>query len=444
MVEKVYYKTMNSLGPYEKKPHLAVAVSGGCDSLCLSFLAKKWVNSVDGRITALLVNHGLRKESDKECIEVKKILKKMNIRCLSFKWKLKKKLKNRVQEEARKFRYNIIQDWCFKNNVKHLLVAHHFEDQKETFLMRLNSNSNIYGLACMPKVLVKKEIRILRPFLDIKKEEIIKFLKEKEIKWIEDPSNASTKYFRNKIRKILPELEKKGLTDIKLRKLIKKAQEERQKIEVKFNYWFKKNVKIYNLGYASLNIKSLKLLAKDEFIFNFCKILTIISGSTYAPKSRYVYNFYKKIKSNKILPHVNLGGCHIFIYKEKLYVSREIFKRSRKQEIDFQFNKIIWDNRFEIKYEKNNLFLKKGLGKLFFIKQLQLNGWNTILSNNANLKQSLNLPNKVILTLPAIKNKKNDVLYVPHLKYYSNINSKKEFSNINFFFKPRMTTSNIY
>ena len=74
MVEKVFYKTMNSLGPYEKKPHLAVAVSGGCDSLCLSFLAKKWVNSIDGRITALLVNHGLRKESDKECIEVKKIL----------------------------------------------------------------------------------------------------------------------------------------------------------------------------------------------------------------------------------------------------------------------------------------------------------------------------------------------------------------------------------
>ena len=53
MVEKVFYKTMNSLGPYEKKPHLAVAVSGGCDSLCLSFLAKKWVNSVDGRLSLI-------------------------------------------------------------------------------------------------------------------------------------------------------------------------------------------------------------------------------------------------------------------------------------------------------------------------------------------------------------------------------------------------------
>ena len=51
----------------------------------------------------------------------------------------------------------------------HLLVAHHFEDQKETFLMRLNNNSNIYGLACMPKILFKKKIRILRPLLDFKK-----------------------------------------------------------------------------------------------------------------------------------------------------------------------------------------------------------------------------------------------------------------------------------
>ena len=445
MIEKVFFKIMNSLGPYEKNPHLAVAVSGGCDSLCLAILAQKWANIRGGKITALIVDHGLRKNSRKECKETQNILKKRKIFSHCFKWKLSKIPKKGVQEKAREFRYNIFEDWCFKKNTMHLLVAHHFEDQKETFLIRLNNNSNIYGLACMPKILFKKKIRILRPLLDFKKKEIIEYLKEKKVNWIEDPTNVSSKYSRNRLRKILPKLEKKGLTDNKLKKILKRAQRERKKIENKSTIWLMKNVEIDTLGYASINFGSLKLLNKDYFMFIFSKILNMISGSFYAPKSKYVYNFYKKVKSNETMNHTNLGGCHIFIFKKKLYVCREIFKRNRKQKINFQFNKIIWDNRFEIEHKKNkNFFLKKELGKSVFIEQLQKNGWNEILLKNENLKKKIRIPNKIILSLPAIKNKKNDVLYVPHLKYYSNVKSKKEFSNMNFLFKPDMTLSNIY
>ena len=84
------------------------------------------------------------------------------------------------------------------------------------------------------------------------------------------------------------------------------------------------------------------------------------------------------------------------------------------------------------------------MGKSIFIEQLQKNGWNEILLKNEKLKKLFSIPNKIILSLPAIKNKKNDVLYVPHLQYYSNIRSKKEFSNMSFLFKPRVTLSNIY
>ena len=160
---------------------------------------------------------------------------------------------------------------------------------------------------------------------------------------------------------------------------------------------------------------------------------------------KYVYNFYKKIKFDKNIKHTNLGGCHIFFFKKKLYICREIFKKNRKQKINFQFNKIIWDNRFEIEQKKNkNFFLKKKLGKSVFIEQLQKNGLNEILLKNDKLKKKFIIPNKIILSLPAIKNKKNDVLYVPHLKYYSNVKSKKEFSDMNFLFKPDIPLPNIY
>ena len=443
MIEKVFFKTMNSLGPYEKNPHLAVAVSGGSDSLCLAILAKKWVNIKGGRITALIVDHGLRKSSGQESRKTLKLLKKQKILSQCFKWELSKKPKNSVQEKAREFRYNIFEEWCYKKNIKYLLIAHHFEDQKETFIMRLNSNSNVYGLACMPKVLLKKEIKILRPLLDLKKKDIIGYLKEKKINWIEDPSNNSLKYSRNRLRKILPKLEEKGLTDSNFRRILKRAQKERKKIESKFSFWLIENVRIDTFGYAAVDFRNLKLLDKNDFIFIFSKLLNMISGLFYAPKSKYVYNFYKKIKSNEIINKTNLGGCHIFFFKKKMYICREIFKKSRKQEINFQFNKIVWDNRFEIEYKKN-FFLKRKLGKSVFIEQLQKDGWNEILLKNQGIKREINIPNKIILSLPAVKNKKNDVLYVPHLHYYSNMKSKKEFSNMSFLFKPRISLSNIY
>ena len=443
MIEKVFFKTMNSLGPYEKNPHLAVAVSGGSDSLCLAILAKKWVNIKGGRITALIVDHGLRKSSVQESRKTLKLLKKQKIFSQCFKWELSKKPKNSVQEKAREFRYNIFEEWCYKKNIKYLLIAHHFEDQKETFIMRLNSNSNVYGLACMPKVLLKKEIKILRPLLDLKKKDIIGYLKEKKINWIEDPSNNSLKYSRNRLRKILPKLEEKGLTDSNFRKILKRAQKERKKIESKFSFWLIENVRIDTFGYAAVDFRNLKLLDKNDFIFIFSKLLNMISGLFYTPKSKYVYNFYKKIKSNEIINKTNLGGCHIFFLKKKMYICREIFKKSRKQEINFQFNKIVWDNRFEIEYKKN-FFLKRKLGKSVFIEQLQKDGWNEILLKNQGIKREIKIPNKIILSLPAVKNKKNDVLYVPHLHYYSNMKSKKEFSNMSFLFKPRISLSNIY
>ena len=122
----------------------------------------------------------------------------------------------------------------------------------------------------------------------------------------------------------------------------------------------------------------------------------------------------------------------------------KFLKKKREHKIDFKFNKIIWDNRFEINYKNNyELFLKKKLGNSFFIDQLKQSGWEKILLKNNKFKE-LEIPNKIILSLPAVKNKKNDVLYVPHLKYYSNIKSKKEFSNMGFLFKPVKLLPNIY
>jgi tRNA(Ile)-lysidine synthase len=116
-ISKVYTEFSSSLSTRE---NLAVAVSGGPDSLALAYLAKCY--SIKNKITVkfFLVEHKLRHESAKEAASVKKILQKIGITCEVLSWKGKKPSRN-IQSLAREARYSLLATECEKNNIKHLL-----------------------------------------------------------------------------------------------------------------------------------------------------------------------------------------------------------------------------------------------------------------------------------------------------------------------------------
>ena len=66
MIEKSFFKLMDLMGPFENKPHIAVGVSGGSDSMCLCLLCNKWIQKNGGRLTALILDHGLQKNQKKK------------------------------------------------------------------------------------------------------------------------------------------------------------------------------------------------------------------------------------------------------------------------------------------------------------------------------------------------------------------------------------------
>ena len=128
-ISKVYTEFSSSLNV---KENLAVAVSGGPDSLALAYLAKCY--SIKNKITVkyFLVDHKLRPESTKEAVSVKKILQKAGITCKVLSWKGKKPSRN-IQSLAREARYSLLTKECKKNNIKHLLLGHHSNDYLKTF-----------------------------------------------------------------------------------------------------------------------------------------------------------------------------------------------------------------------------------------------------------------------------------------------------------------------
>ena len=179
-----------------KDAKMAVAVSGGVDSMCLLY----WLHNVGADIVCLHVNHKLRPEADTETDYVKDVCEKLNIPCHIFYWTDEKPEKG-LEAAAREARYKMMTDFCHENNIEYLLTAHQSDDQIETFLMNLSRGSGLYGLAAMMPESVRNGVKILRPLLEVSRDEIKKYCDDNNIKYFVDSMNSDEHYTRVKIRK---------------------------------------------------------------------------------------------------------------------------------------------------------------------------------------------------------------------------------------------------
>lgn len=184
---------------------IAVGVSGGADSLALVLQAAEELAVFGRKVVALTVDHGLRPTSRMEAEYVSGLMQKYGIEHHILTW-VGEKPQTGVEELARQARYALIADWCRQNGVRILLTAHHAKDQAETFLMRLQRGSGLEGLCGIREYSVRDGLVILRPLLKVFPENLRLYLQKRKIEWIEDESNADTRFLRGKIRQFLPEL----------------------------------------------------------------------------------------------------------------------------------------------------------------------------------------------------------------------------------------------
>ena len=175
---------------------VAVAVSGGVDSVCLlHWLVKSNIN-----VTALHVNHHLRDAADIEQEYIVELCNKLNIPYHIFHWSDPKPT-NGLEAAARDARYKFMTNWCHENGITTLMVAHQADDQIETFLMNLARGSGINGLAAMSPISYRDGIQIARPLLTTFRSELIEYCDTNGIKYFHDEMNDDANYTRVKIRK---------------------------------------------------------------------------------------------------------------------------------------------------------------------------------------------------------------------------------------------------
>ena len=187
---------------FEEQPEIAVAVSGGPDSMALLFLLNAWIKKNKGSLIALIVDHKIRKESGKDTKTTHNYLEQHKIRSKIINISKKNVLK-KTMSEARQNRFLQMIKFCKRNKLLHLFVGHHKDDNIETFLLRKIAGSNFEGLRSMQHKAIINGIQILRPLLTFNKLDIIRFNKFKNIQYIKDPSNDNLEYTRVAIRKFL-------------------------------------------------------------------------------------------------------------------------------------------------------------------------------------------------------------------------------------------------
>ncbi len=193
---------MDRLGPFEPNSALAVAVSGGADSMGLAVLARDWVGRLGGSVRALVVDHGLRAASPNEAQVTVERLERLGIagRILRL-WDLT--LGSALAERARIMRYQVLANACAEAGILHLLLGHHAADQVETLAMRVLRNSQTHGLAGMPALRETAGVRLIRPLLGVEPSVLRHLLIARGIGWVEDPSNHDLRALRPRLRRAL-------------------------------------------------------------------------------------------------------------------------------------------------------------------------------------------------------------------------------------------------
>ena len=317
---KIYNEFSISL---DIKKNLAVAVSGGPDSLSLAFLTKCYALKNKIKVKYFIVDHKLRKDSSLEANNVRKILRKIDIDCKILSWNGKKPSKN-IQSLARDKRYYLLTKECKKYGIENILFGHHSDDLSENFLIRMLRGSGLKGLISFDKKTKYKNenLNILRPLLNLEKKDLI-FVSNKVFNFfVKDPSNLNQEFKRTRIRNLLYEFEKEGLDKKKLTLTVNNLKDSEKSIKFYVDENLKKNVFFFKKK-NSFILNQYFFDQSHEVIFrSLTKIIQKLGKKYYPVRGKSIDNLIKVI-SSKLFLKVTLGGCFIQKINKSILISRE-------------------------------------------------------------------------------------------------------------------------
>ena len=288
MEEKVL-KAINDNHLVRRGETIGVAVSGGVDSMCLLHYLNSQKEKLDIDIVAITVDHCLRESSLDDCMFVMNWCRKNGIYCHKFAVDASKIAEEKnigIEQAAREARYGVFDALLKKGIVDKIALAHHISDQAETILLHILRGAGLTGASGMEYI---RNGVYIRPFLNVQKDDIVKYSLINDIDSVEDETNADSAFNRNFIRnQIMPMFKKR---------------------------WPTVEQNIVNFGKACKE--------DDEYIISQASLNALIVHDNVV-KIPYVYFLYKSSVTNRVIIKAfesinaayNLERVHISMVKE--------------------------------------------------------------------------------------------------------------------------------
>ena len=330
---------------------IALAFSGGADSICLLLLINIISNELSLEFIVLNINHKLKDT----CNNKKKFIYYINsnlIKYYTVVWS-HKGISNNIQKNARNARYYILLYLCNKFNIKYLFIGHQINDQIETILHKILKKYTLCKFINVSELKYVNNIYIYRPLIHFSKTQILDFIIKNKVFWFEDTANYNLDYDRIKIRQILKILNYKNNISRKIKMILVNIL----KINLLTTHYINKIFFQWccwgNCGEIFMKKKFITYF-ENEIIYKvvdkICKIIT--NNALHYVKLIFFINYINDIRKKKYCKY-NIYQCqiistkkYIFIFKNKYFIKKQTVLLSGKN---------YWDRRYLFYAYKKNI-----------------------------------------------------------------------------------------
>lgn len=393
------------LGP-DFPSDIGLAVSGGGDSMAMLYLAHNWTRDYGVRLWVVTVDHGLRPESASEADLVASECALLGWPHATLRWH--RDGTGNVQDAARRARLSLIDRW--RGRVRHVLFAHTLDDQAETVLMRLARGSGVDGLAAMrtrrevfphavgipaldradvdgtlpPRDNERTGFWVLRPCLDMHRDDLRHYARTLKGRWVDDPSNEDRGYDRVRIRHLLRSLREEGITTTALADTAQRLGRARDGLQARLVEAARKLCSSAPLGQVRIDRDGFAALDDETRLRLLTAALCYAASSEYRPRAASSEALLAKLLSGG---GGTLHGAEVLVEKAHLRVCRE----AAAVRDAVSHPGALWDGQWML--EGRGADLPEGSQ----VRALTEHGWRQVTENG-----QAQVPHRAALGLPAL------------------------------------------
>lgn len=297
---------------------LAVAVSGGGDSVALLHILTRAFGDRKVALQAVTVDHGLRPGSAEEAAGVARLCAGLGVGHTILHWEGWDGSGN-LQDQARRARYRLLAQWARAQEIAIVTLGHTADDQAETVLMRLARAAGVTGLSGIPERRATGGVTLMRPLLHLTRAELRDYLRRNGIAWVEDPSNEDSRFERVRARQALAALEPLGISVQALAQVARNMTQAREALDWYTFLAARDQVSVQG-GDVVIDHRQFRVLPDETARRLLLAALAWVGQEEYPPRSGAMIALLRAARLGRAM---TLAGCHVLKHGDALWVTRE-------------------------------------------------------------------------------------------------------------------------